>query len=173
MPLTSGTGLYETDWGVSSDRGASKDVEQIRKDFAPPSRPPNRKLASKGMKPLVIVNENISRTAKFYSLFIVFAFAYPSFITCRHPSQPTSHLLKPVAFWKDYGISFAPLNFYPKNSLLHRTKVSQLMTKSICLSKNRRCDIGSERVDVFLLSLSSYRGLCVAQKGENHAILLL
>jgi hypothetical protein len=72
--LMVGTGEYEADWGVTSDTSnSSSDNDQstrLQTDFAPPNRV-NRKFMAKELRPLVIVNENISRTAKFYNLFTV------------------------------------------------------------------------------------------------------
>src|ERR1700754_1678666 len=69
MGIIVGTGTYEADWGVS-DRGSSED-EGVS-NYAPPSRVPRRRFTTNELKPLMIVNETVSRTAKFYNLFSVF-----------------------------------------------------------------------------------------------------
>ena len=72
-----GTGTYDGDWGLSSDQESVEDGgneaahHQVQRDFAPPSRLPNRKFTTRELKPLIIGNENVTRTAKFYSLFTV------------------------------------------------------------------------------------------------------
>lgn len=69
--VTIGTGTFEGDWGVfsSPDDGRESPLPQ---DFAPPARSmQSRKIISRELKPLLIVDENISRAAKFYDLFIV------------------------------------------------------------------------------------------------------
>ena len=69
--LTAGTGTFEGDWGVFSSPDDGK-FSPLPQDFAPPSRPTQgRRISSRELKPLLIVNENISRAAKFYDLFIV------------------------------------------------------------------------------------------------------
>lgn len=70
-----GTGTYDGDWGVSSDQEDGENEvapTQVQRDFAPPSRLPPRKFTMRELRPLVIANENVSRTTKFYNLFTVF-----------------------------------------------------------------------------------------------------
>lgn len=75
--LILGTGTFETDYGVSSDhelssRSSTSSSHHRIHDFAPPLSLPRKKFtASKQLKPLIILNENISRSTKFYNLFSV------------------------------------------------------------------------------------------------------
>jgi hypothetical protein len=71
--LMVGEGIFEPDGRVSSDPDGSADESprETQYDFAPPSRLPKRKFTTKELKPLTIVNENISRSAKFVNLFSV------------------------------------------------------------------------------------------------------
>jgi hypothetical protein len=71
--LIIGEGIFEPDGRVSSDLDGSADESprETQYDFAPPSRLPKRKFNTKELNPLIIVNENISRSAKFINLFSV------------------------------------------------------------------------------------------------------
>ena len=65
-------GEFPLDQESFEDGGNEVAPDQIQRDFAPPSRLPTRKFTTRELKPLITANENISRTAKFYSLFTVF-----------------------------------------------------------------------------------------------------
>ena len=84
MLTVAGTGTFETDYGVSSSSdhdetyspppgsSASSTDDDHLHDFAPPSTIPRKRFAgSKALKPLTILNENISRSTKFHNLFSV------------------------------------------------------------------------------------------------------
>jgi hypothetical protein len=72
-----GTGTYDADWRVLPEQEEaysdqdSPISEHDHRDFAPPSRLPNRKFNTRQLKRLVILDENVSRSAKFYNLFSV------------------------------------------------------------------------------------------------------
>lgn len=73
-----GTGTFETDYGVSSDHETysysptTSENDGPVHDFAPPSTLPRKRFtSSKVPKPLIILNEDISRSTKFYNLFSV------------------------------------------------------------------------------------------------------
>jgi hypothetical protein len=53
------------------DGSADESPRETQYDFAPPSRLPKRKFNAKELNPLIIVNKNISRSAKFINLFSV------------------------------------------------------------------------------------------------------
>jgi hypothetical protein len=115
-----GEGTYDGDWGLSSDRDGSEDdsPRETHYDFAPPSRLPKRKFTSNELKPLIIVNENISRSTKFYNLFSVFHLRRDDLI-CRLHSLHMFLLRKQHGSKNDYGISSVHPNFFRKRSLPH------------------------------------------------------
>jgi len=81
--MCAGTGTCEADWGLSSETDAFDERDnavmddEVRRDFAPPSRLLNRKFNARELRPLIILNENIPWFAKRYNLFAVFVSAIP------------------------------------------------------------------------------------------------
>lgn len=74
------------DWGLSSDIDSDQGDDEIvfnheKQDFAPPSRPSHKRLISGELKSLVMANESISRTTKFYNLFAVVTYQNTSILT--------------------------------------------------------------------------------------------
>ena len=111
-----GTGTFESDWGFSSDH-----EEEDKRDFAPPSRVPRKRFNTTELRPLIMADESISRTAKFYNLFSVYPRQFTDIdfllITCpstRNRSVPRTtevyHMHFPIIIRKNYTFIVSEIN---------------------------------------------------------------
>ncbi len=117
-------------------------------NFAPPLTFPRKKFTgSKELKPLIILNENISKSTRFYNLFSVPLHLYHlslsslnpcpvSLCPCmfreyadiRHPSIHMFHPPKQLVSKNVSVTSSAPPNSYPKPHIPHYTLPQPLQT---------------------------------------------
>ena len=155
--LTLGTGTYDADWGVSSDQESYGDrdsptIDHDHRDYAPPSRMPNRKFNTRELKPLVILNQHISRSAKFYNLFTVRISGMLISNKYRPHFPRIFRLPKQLGSRNNYGISFVRLNYSLKKSLHHSILTCLLMNISIYFCQNGQYGTGLGQAVVLLSS---------------------